>query len=455
LKFELKYKLVLSELNPETRWHVKRDLTMANPHFNNLVRLGKQTYGTPPQLYFFEEQGDSLVLPRGAADQVHRIGLQHGEEINIIDERQTLPHVSFDFKGDLRPFQSDAVQAILPYTHGVLSSGTGPGKTVIDLNIIAERNQPTLIIVHTKELLNQWIQRIESFLGIPADEVGVIGAGKFTLGDRVTVGMVQTLCKRVEKVKDRFGHIVVDECHRCPSKIFLEVVTAFDACYLLGITATTYRRDGLTRGIFLHLGDCRHTVKKADLLDKGHLCQAQVVWHETTFDTCLNPSEEYSKVLSELTQDKQRNRQICGDVVAENSSDIKLVLSDRKAHCYELQRILKQNHGIEAAVLVGGLSAKARALVTEQISQGEVKVLIATGALIGEGFDLPELSTLFLGTPIKFSGRLIQFVGRILRPSPGKDRAFVHDYVDIHVGVLEHSAGARSQTYQDEGIKAA
>ncbi|MBI9089890.1 MAG: DEAD/DEAH box helicase [Desulfobacterium sp.] len=454
MKFELKYKLVLSELTPETREHVKRDLTMANPLFNNLVRLDKQTYGTPRQLYFFEEQGDSLVLPRGSADQVYRICLQHGEEINVIDERRILPPVSFDSKGNLKPFQSDAVQAILPYTHGVLSSGTGSGKTVMALVLIAERKQPTLIIVHTKELLHQWVERAGQFLGMDPGEIGIIGNGKFALGDRVTVGMVQTLCKRVDEVKDRFGHIVVDECHRCPSKTFLDVMTAFDARFLLGLTATAYRRDGLSQVIFWHLGDRRHEVQKEDLLDQGDLCQAQVVWHRTSFDTVLNASEQYSRVLSELTQDQARNRQICGDVAAENNPGIKLVLSDRKAHCQELQRILKEDHGIDAAVLVGGLSQKARTAVSEQIRQGKVDVLICTGQLIGEGYDLPELSVLFLATPIKFSGRLIQYVGRILRPSPGKDLAVIHDYADSKVGVLDHSAKARQQTYQQEKIAA-
>jgi superfamily II DNA or RNA helicase len=455
LKFKLKYKLVLSELNPETRRHIKRDLTMANPHFSNLVRLGRQTYGTPRQLTFWEEKGDSLVCPRGFSDRAYQICRDYGEDVTVIDDRRELPTVPLRFRGDLKAFQSDAVQAILPYTHGVLSSGTGSGKTVMALNIIAERKQPTLIIVHTKELLHQWVERAGQFLGMVPGEIGIIGNGKFALGDRVTVGMVQTLCKRVDEVKHRFGHVIVDEAHRTVAKVFTDVVTAFDARFLLGLTATAYRRDGLSRVIFWHLGDRRHEVRKADLLDQGHLCQAQVIWHRTCFDTMLNASEQYSRVLSELTQHQGRNRQICGDVAAENSQGIKLVLSDRKVHCMELQKILKQKHGIDAAVLVGGLSQKARTAVTEQISQGKVDILIATGALIGEGYDLPALSTLFLGTPIKFSGRLIQYVGRVLRPSPGKDHAVIHDYADHKVNVLDHSARMRGTVYQQENILSA
>ena len=190
-------------------------------------------------------------------------------------------------------------------------------------------------------------------------------------------------------------------------------------------------------------------------MDNGALCQAKVIWHQTDFDTCLNPSEEYSKVLSELTQDPERNRLICDDVAGDPCQGIKLVLSDRKDHCQALSDILKAEHGLEAVVLTGGLSKKEREAVSQQIGSSSVKILICTGQLIGEGYDLPALESLFLGTPIKFSGRLIQYIGRVLRPSPGKDEAIIHDYYDHLVGVLEHGARVRAGVYEKEGIKAA
>ncbi len=455
MKFTLNSKVILSGIGYAAEQHIKNSLTMDNPKFRDLERMGRYKGNTPQRISFYESTDQGLVIPRGFATRAYQICQEHGEQITVIDDRRTLPPVSFQFNGYLKPFQADAVKDMLRHDSGVLSSGTGSGKTVMGLYLIFEREQPTLIIVHTKELLNQWIERIESFLGIPATEVGMIGAGKFTLGDKITVGMVQTLCKRVDDVTNKFGHIIVDECHRCPSKTFLDVVTAFDARYLLGLSATPYRRDGLTRAIYFHLGDCRHQVDKAALLDRGHLCQAQVIWHETAFDTVLDASTEYSKVLSELTQDRERNRQICNDVAGDDCQGIKLVLSDRRDHCQELQRILKEGHGLDSTVLTGGMSAKERAAAAEEINNSTVKILICTGQLVGEGYDLPALETLFLTTPIKFSGRLIQYVGRVLRPSPGKDRAIIHDYSDNLVGVLDHSARARASVYQNEGIKAA
>jgi len=455
MQFQLNSKVILSGIKHETTQKIKSSLTMANPKYNDLVKRGKYIGATPKTLNFYVENADSLTCPRGFAARAYRICQDHGEQINVIDNRLSLEPVEFEFQGSLKTFQEDAVKEMLRHDSGVLSSGTGSGKTVMALYLIAERKQPALVIVHTKELLNQWVDRIESFLGIPAPEVGVIGAGKFSIGNRITVGMVQTLCKRADDLQGMFGHVVVDEAHRCPSKTFTDVITSFDARYLLGLSATPYRRDGLTRLIYFYLGDCRHEVEKANLLDLGHLCQAQVVWHETSFSTCLNASDEYSKVLSELTQDPERNSQICDDIAGDASHGIKLVLSDRKAQCLELQRILQDDHDIGATVLTGGLTGKERAAVTEEIHQGNVNILICTGQLIGEGYDLPELSTLFLATPIKFSGRLIQYIGRILRPSPGKAFAVIHDYNDIAVGVLEHSAKSRIYTYQSQGIRAA
>ncbi len=453
MQFEIKNNLKLFGLEPGIRDQIKRQLTMDNPKYADAERAGRYTGNIDRCLYFYREISGGLELPRGFAGRAYHICMDHGEDVEIIDRRADVP-ATFQFHGALRPFQQVAVNAMLETHLGVLESGTGSGKTVMALKIIEDRGQRTLVIVHTKELLNQWIERISSFLGIPASDVGVIGGGKFSLGEKITVAMVQTLCKRTGDIRGQFGMVVVDECHRAPSKTFTDVVSSLDAKYLLGLSATAYRRDGLGRVIFLYLGDRRHQVDKAELLDNGALCQAVVVWHQTDFDTCLNPSEEYSKVLSELTQDLHRNRQICSDVAGGPCQGIKLVLSDRKDHCQALADILKAEHDLEAVVLTGGLSKKEREAVSRQIDSSSVKILICTGQLIGEGYDLPALESLFLGTPIKFSGRLIQYIGRVLRPSPGKDKAVIHDYYDLHVGVLEHGARVRAGVYEKEGIKA-
>lgn len=213
------------------------------------------------------------------------------------------------------------------------------------------------------------------------------------------------------------------------------------------MSATPWRRDGLSRLIYWYVGDVAHQVDAAALVEAGHVLQAEVVWRETAFTPTFDPSDEYSRMLSELTQDPARNALIAADVAREagNGGGVCLVLTDRKVHCEMLAGMLA-NRGVPAALLTGDLPAGERQAVVEALNAGNVKVLVATGQLIGEGFDCRELSTLFLATPIRFNGRLLQYLGRILRPAPGKDKARVYDYVDP-VRVLENAARARARVY--------
>jgi superfamily II DNA or RNA helicase len=420
-------------------------LTFQNPKYLENKRLGYWTGGIPQHLCFCGKgENGGLAVPRGFIRQLIGLCRTYGIDFQISDRRRVLPEVKLGFKGQLRPFQKQAVENVLSRDFGTLSAPTGSGKTIMALWLIAQRKQPTLVVVHTKELLHQWIDRIESFLGIPAHEVGMIGNGKRILGQNITVALVQTLYKCAHEVSPYIGHLVVDECHRTPSRTFTEAVSAFDCKYSLGLSATPWRRDKLSRLIFWHLGDLVHKIEKETLIESGDVLDAEVITRETDFETSFDPSEQYSQMLSELTKDRQRNQLIASDVAREarNGGGICLVLSDRKAHCESLREHLA-GQGVLAELLTGDLSNGQRQAVLEQLNKNKVKVLVATGQLIGEGFDCKALSTLFLATPIRFDGRVLQYLGRVLRPAPGKEKAIVYDYIDSRVGVLRASAKRR------------
>ncbi len=436
------------------RQDVTDKLTLSNPKWEENNRKCRWNGNTSPYFRFYEQAPDGgLIVPRGFTGQAAALARQCGDTVTIDDQRRTLPEMDFNFAGKLKPYQWEAVDQVHKKDFGVLHSPTGSGKTVMGLAVIAARKQPTLIVVHTKELLNQWRDRIETFLGIPASDIGVIGNGKFSIGVRITVGMAQTLSKCVNEVVPYIGHIIVDECHRTPARIFSEIVTAFDCKYMLGLSATPIRRDGLTKSIYFHLGASAHTVSKKELTSNGDILQAEIVTRQTTFRSTHDPSAEYVKMLSELTEDPARNRLIASDVAteAQQSEGISLVLSDRKNHCEALQRILSTDFGIKSEMLTGSTPARERQAIVERLNRDEINVLVATGQLIGEGFDCKRLSTLFLATPIKFNGRLTQYLGRILRPAPGKVKARVFDYVDP-VGVLQAAAKARQRVYGERII---
>lgn len=441
---------------PEQIKHtVRQSLRFRNPKWEENSRLGRWNKNTPEVLNFYKESGDDLILPRGYMRQLILLCRHNGIAYEIEDRRRMLPEADFSFAGTLKPFQEEAARIMLSKEFGTLSAPTGSGKTVIALYMIAQRRQPALVVVHTKELAFQWQERIENFLRIPKEECGFIGDGRKTVGEKITVAMIQSLYKCAEDISPHIGYIIVDECHRTPSRTFTEAVSGFDARYMLGLTATPWRRDKLSRLIFWHLGDVHHTIEKSGLVEKGHILEAEIVVRETAFKPYYDPVREYSKMLSELTADDERNRLIASDVAQEAASGkgVCLVLSDRKKHCENLQTLLKFKHGIAASLLTGDLGTAQRREVLEGIAQGTVGVVVATGQLIGEGFDCREMSTLFIATPIRFSGRLLQYLGRVLRPAPGKTQAKVYDYVDIHVGPLAAAAAARQLVYHPQNAQ--
>lgn len=430
------------------REELRRRLTFPNPAYEEAERMGRWTGDISPILSCFMARGDAVTVPRGFTRQLIRLLRKRGARYDLDDRRRELPPVGFTFVGRLRDYQEEAVEAVLSRDFGVLTAPTGSGKTVMALKVIAERRQPTIIVVHTKELADQWAERIETFLGIPRKEVGRIGGGKKTTGP-LTVAMVQTLYKCADEAAPRFGHLIVDECHRIPSRTFTEAVTAFDCKFMLGLSATPWRRDKLSRLIYWHLGDKVHEVDRDRLLDSGAILPADVVVRETAFTTELDPSTEYTRMLTELTQDPGRNHQIAQDVVelARAMPGTILVLSDRKAHVEKLAELIRVL-GVSCETLTGDMPEQERQILVADLSRGWVKVLVATGQLIGEGFDCAGLHALVLATPIKFSGRLLQYLGRVLRPAPGKDRALVLDYLDHHVGVLRAAHKARMRVFR-------
>jgi superfamily II DNA or RNA helicase len=438
---------------PETlEREIRNLLTLENPAYRDAAKMGRYLGNLEQYLHYYEATGNGLILPRGFARQLCNMARHHGVDFHIDDQRRTLPDVEFSFQGQLRPYQDKATKDILARDFGTLASPTGSGKTCMALFVIAARKQPALVICHGRQLLYQWRRLATEFLDMTRDEIGLVGDGKKTIGDRLTIGVVNSVYKMAGALKEHIGCLIVDECHRTPSRTFTEAVTGFDSKYMLGLSATLWRRDKLSKLIFWYLGDVVHEVDKKALVENGDILRAEVITRETDFRTSVDASEQYSGMLSELVEDPDRNRLIVTDVAREarNGGGVCLVISDRKAHCKELSTLL-EDHGVPCETLTGDIANGKRQAIVDRLNQEKIKVLVATSQLIGEGFDCKGLSTLFLTTPVRFSGRVIQYFGRVLRPAPGKRKAKVYDYTDMRIGVLRASAKARLKTYQSQG----
>ena len=430
---------------------IKQKLTLSNPKWEENNKTGRWNGNTERLLEFYDiKENGSVLIPRGYARQFILLCKDLKISYKLTDNRRLCTKRQFKFYGTLKSFQQKAVNAMLVKDFGTLCAPTGSGKTIMALYMIAKRSQPVLIVVHTKELAFQWIAQINKFLKIPAKEIGLIGGGKLDFDKTITVGLVQSIYKHASMIFCKVGYLIVDECHRTPSRTFTEAVSAFDTKYLLGLSATLFRRDKLSKLIFWYLGDMHHKVEKINLIEKGEILSGEIIFRETSFKPFFDPAVYYSKMMSELTADDERNYMIVSDIVEEfNDTDgIILVLSDRKKHCETIQSFLKYKHDISSEILTGDLSVVLRQKIIKDLNCGKIKILIATGQLIGEGFDCKEFSTLFLVTPIRFSGRLLQYIGRVLRPSKGKKKAKIFDYVDVHVSVLNSAADHRKKIYE-------
>ncbi len=408
--------------------------TINNPAYVSAEKQGRWTKNIEPMLYFAEQTSDGLTFPRGATADVHAMAKRHGP-VEVIDRRLSLPDIDLKFSGRLREYQKNAVDGQLLKTFGVLESGTGSGKTVMAAAIIATRKQPTLILVHSKELMYQWRDRLREFLGI---EVGLVGDGRCDI-QPVTLAIVNTARKKLDILSNRFGHVVVDECHRCPSTMFTEVLKAMPCMFQLGLSATPYRRDGLDPLIGWFVGI--HRVKIPSDKLKESVLSPSINAINTSFDYWYE--DDYPNMISAMIIDRNRNQLIASHINQQaKQGGIALVVSDRVGHLNRLAELVDAPYRI----LTGRTSKKQRSEIVAEVRSGVVSILFSTTSLIGEGFDVAGLDSLFLTTPIRFSGRLKQVVGRILRPAAGK-RPVVFDFVD-RPGILANQARARQIVYK-------
>jgi superfamily II DNA or RNA helicase len=445
VKLTLNNKAILTEASTPILKNLAKELTLPNPAYQEAQKHGRWTGNIDQELKFYEKLPRGISFPRGYARRVYLYCAREGQVPEVIDQRRTLPEIDFKFKAELRDYQQKALDDILSRDDGVLEASTGSGKTVMALAAIAARKQPTLILTHTRELMNQWKSRVKSFLGIDA---GQIGSGKMDIKP-VTIGMVQTVRKRLASLPESFGHLIIDECHRTPSTTFSECVAAFDAKYMLGLSATPYRRDKLTKLINFSLGDLVHRVDPVMLQKTGAVLEASILMPRTEFR--YDYRDDYQAMIAALVEDRDRNQLITDRIIsaATYHGGTCLVVSDRVEHLHTIAQGL-DGPGLNIEILTGKTPQAERSRIVTDVQAGKINVLLSTIQLIGEGFDCPGLDTLFLTTPIKFKGRLLQVVGRILRPAPGKD-PYLYDIWDPCQPILNRQALEREKIYNFGG----
>ncbi len=434
---------------------IKHVASLHNPAYYVMERLRFSTWNTPRLVRSYGETLDTLLVPRGLRPQLQAIVADAGSHLVVSDSCPDPPAVEFQFAAALTADQTAAYDALARHDLGVIVAPPGSGKTVIACAVIAHHRVPTLVIVDRQPLVEQWRDRLTQHLELDTKQIGQIGGGRRKAKGLVDIATAQSLARRedLSELGSRYGLVVVDECHHVPAVTFERCVRQLPVRRWLGLTATPYRRDGLQGLITMYCGPIRHRFgARADATSAARL---ELVVHGTGHSIPEPDGVGIQEVFRGIVEDGERTRQICGDILmAVDEGRNCLVLTQWTEHVESIAKALR-DVGLEPLVLYGGMPKKQRAAVVEQLNSGSADrglLLVATGSLVGEGFDCPPLDTLFLAFPLAFKGRLVQYVGRVLRPLVEKTSIEVHDYVDFDVPVLARMHGKRLAAYASLGF---
>ena len=433
---------------------LKHLASLHNPAFYEKERLRFSTWDTPRMIRCYGETLESLLIPRGLSEKATKVVAEAGSRLLVHESRPDPEQINFVPTFELRADQEAALRALSAHELGVLVAAPGAGKTVVACALIAHHRRPTLIIVDRKPLVEQWTGRLVTHLGLAAKEIGQIGGGRNTTTGIVDIAMAQSLARRedLEEMSSRYGLVVVDECHHVPAVTFERCVKQIRARRWLGLTATPYRRDGLQGLITMYCGPIRHRMDEK--VDAGNEFSRDLIVHQTSFEVS-DDLTHIQDLFRALVGDEVRTKAICDDVAAAAAKGRNcLILTQWTEHLSSVVSALTAR-GFTPLVLQGGTGKKARAKVMAELDEASQRgglVLAATGSFLGEGFDCPPLDTVFMAFPIAFRGRVVQYVGRILRPLNGKSSVEVHDYVDAKSPVLARMHRKRLPGYAALGF---
>lgn len=432
--------------------------TLDNPEFFKLQKRRLSTHGISRKIDCTEDQPTSIILPRGCLEDVKKLFNRHSVKTIISDERALGEKFEVIFEGDLRPEQQEAVIELLQHDNGILSATTGFGKTVVAASLIAERKVNTLIIVHRKQLIEQWTNQLSSFFNVDPKSIGRIGGGKNKPSGKLDIATIQSL-NHNNIVKDnikQYGQIIVDECHHMAAFSFEKVLKHAQAKYICGLTATLVRKDGLHPIITMQLGPVRFKVnakKQVQVRPFEHV----VIPRFTQFRSLLKEEQKtFQGISEELIQSEKRHDLIFNDILKSlDSGRSPLVITERLAHVENLNNKLK-GFVKNLIILTGGMTAKQERDQLNRLKnlpEDEERLIVATGKYIGEGFDDPRLDTLFITLPVSWKGTLSQYVGRLHRLHDNKEIVQVYDYVDHLEPMLKKMYENRLKSYKNLGYK--
>ncbi|MGQ9485790.1 MAG: DEAD/DEAH box helicase [Desulfosoma sp.] len=459
------------DVSPQVLRRIQDRLVFTNPEYEQRHLRGEWIGGIPPQIHCLRKVGSSYVAPRGFLDQLLELCRKFQQPYKIFDNRRLLQSVPMEFHGQLKEYQLHAAEEILERDAATLRGGYKSGKTVIALYVIAQRRQPTLVLIPRKDLLEGWLTKIVNFLRIPLDEIGLFVQGLHKMGDRITVAHTAEMMKVWRRVKDHVGFVVLDECQRSPAKVLTQLIPNFDSRYLLGLCNATQRYDLLSRFVYLYMGDVVYTINEQDAREGRGILRAHVVARATAFDYPYRSREDYGPMLQALMGDENRTRMIADDIEAE--------LQAAKGPLVVVSGGEEQNTALQAELYQRGIAVFIPACRWEEAKedleemgeadgnrvcacldgfpQGPAVVLLKAEDLL-QCYRHVATEVLFLAVPLFFKKSVTQALRALLTQSgayggngsAGESngrRVRIYDYVDLKIGLFENYFRMRSYNY--------
>jgi len=425
-----------------------------NPEFYKSQAMRFPVWDKPRVIGCAENYPNHIALPRGCLDAAQNLLKENGIQCDLRDKRFEGQSIDIAFAGTLRSDQEAAVTEMLQHPAGVFCAPTAFGKTVTAAALIARRGVNTLILVHRTELLKQWQERLQSFLGVGKGVVGTIGGGKSKPTGKIDVAVMQSLSRQgeVNPLVENYGHVIVDECHHVGAASFDAILKRVKAKYVLGLTSTPVRRDGQQPIIFMQCGPIRYTAAKPLNAPSDLEVLPQMIYK--TID--LPQEAAIQDVFRHIVNDEERTTAIASEIAAAFNLGRKvLVLTERTDHLDAIFAALTGKIP-PPFVLHGRMRKKQRATlikVLDELPPDEPRVLLATGKLVGEGFDHPPLDTLVLAMPISWKGTLQQYAGRLHREHATKTDVRIIDFVDTGHPTLLRMWDKRQRGYRAMGYR--
>ena len=425
-----------------------------NPAFYQAQAMRFSVWDKPRVIGCAENFARHIGLPRGCLDGVAALLKENGIRMELRDERNAGAAIDVSFTGTLRIDQEAAVAAMLHHDMGVLCAPTAFGKTVTAAAMIARRGVNTLVLVHRTELLKQWQARLGVFLEVGKDDIGIIGGGKNKPSGRIDIAVMQSLSRagEVSPVVENYGQVIVDECHHLGAVSFDLLLRRTKARYVLGLTATPTRRDGQQPIIFMQCGPIRYTAATPE----GAPRNLEVIPKMLSTSLVLPDDAGIQDVFWCVANDAQRTAIIVGEARRAFDEGRKvLILTERADHIDAIHGSLSEA-GEAVHVLHGRMSRKQRTAVMtelEALPADAPRILLATGKLVGEGFDHPPLDTLLLAMPVSWKGTLQQYAGRLHREHDGKRDVRIVDFVDTGYPALLRMWDKRQRGYRAMGYR--